>query len=204
MNGDNLRDSNQNEAQEPNTQQNSRKTIIWEYVLGLPLLPGIPGKRNTTHRSKSFTNHYWQISQCWHPRTCFFFFFFSHWYWLKAAILVFAFASTISVEQPVLVCSVVWELLSVRRCQSTGAVLWSDGKCMQDTTTTTALITKCVPTVKTQKLSGRLAIFRVKCQISFLKLLPFLRHVVISFSWHCPKTKSKQSLRAPGCKCLVA
>ena len=76
MNGDNLRDSNQNEAQEPNTQQNSRKTIIWEYVLGLPLLPGIPGKRNTTHRSKSFTNHYWQISQCWHPRTCFFFFFF--------------------------------------------------------------------------------------------------------------------------------
>lgn len=115
MNGDNLRDSNQSEAQEPNTQQNSRKTIIWEYILGLLCLPGIPRKRNITHLSKSFTYRYWRILQCWHPRTCFFV-----WYRLEAAILVFAFASAISVEQPMLVCSVVSELLSVRWCQSTG------------------------------------------------------------------------------------
>lgn len=75
----------------------------------------------------------------------------------NSVIPLFVYASTVSGEQPMLVCLGVWDLLSARWCQSTGGsfMKWWLMQCR----TKRQFITKCVTTVNKYKYeSCRLAI----------------------------------------------
>ncbi len=160
----------------------------------LKLLPVISLELNIIYLSESFTNHDWCIISVQILPS------------LQKCLLIgagwnsvipwFVFASAVSEEQPVLVCLVVWELLSDRWCQSTwGSFMkwWQ----MHDTATLTAHYQKCRQVSRNNRVSQ--THLSVVCKY-FFKWLPFFkdrRWVDIWFS----VLHTHKSLTAPRCKC---